>query len=210
MRLTVPRYVSQTINMSILSHCYFKVAPRKTDLCTVLAFPAHWAHLPSCTWLMSFILVIRKLLLSDSSATSHSTTLVPSKLFCSCSQSWVKGPAKYCSLDFFLDNRSSLRQFHYSVFLLLVSLPLCPFCLSPPGPRQKEGPGGDQGLHHPVSGQRRLPDQRLSQQCAAAARHPGIATATHGVFHQPHLPGTVHTSATGDRWPPKCHQFFIS
>lgn len=78
--------------------------------------------------------------------------------------------------------------------LLVSSFPL----LFLPGSRQEEGPGGDQGLHHPVPGQRGLPDQRLSEQCAAAAGHPGLATATHGVLHQPHLPGQVHIIARED------------
>lgn len=61
------------------------------------------------------------------------------------------------------------------------------------GPGQKESSGGDQSLHHPVPGQRGLPDQCLSQQCTAAAGHPGLAAAAHGVLHQPHLPGQKYT-----------------
>ena len=62
--------------------------------------------------------------------------------------------------------------------------------------RQAACPGGDQELHHPVSGQRGLPDQHSSQQCAADAGHPGLAAATHGVLHQPHLTGRSTASNT--------------
>lgn len=57
------------------------------------------------------------------------------------------------------------------------------------GPGQEESSGGDQSLHHSVPGQRSLPDQCLSQQCTAAAGHPGITAAAHGVLHQPHFSG---------------------
>lgn len=53
------------------------------------------------------------------------------------------------------------QPFHPPI-LPLISLPLCPSVLSLLGSRQEEGPGGDQGLHHPVSGQCGLPDQCLS------------------------------------------------
>lgn len=59
--------------------------------------------------------------------------------------------------------------------------------------RQAEGAGGDQELHHPVSGQRSLPDQHAGQQCPADARHPGLAAPPHGVLHQPHLTGRQQT-----------------
>lgn len=55
--------------------------------------------------------------------------------------------------------------------------------------RQAEGAGGDQELHHSVSGQRRLPDQHARQQRAADAGHPGVAAPPHGVVHQSHLTG---------------------
>lgn len=59
--------------------------------------------------------------------------------------------------------------------------PVC-LCLSP-GTGQEESAGGDQSLHHAVPGQRGVPDQCLSQQCAATTGHPGLATASHGVFY---------------------------
>lgn len=80
----------------------------------------------------------------------------------------------------------------YLFYISFFSSPLCnPFLY--PGPGQKESSGGDQSLHHPVPGQRGLPDQCLSQQCTAAAGHPGLAAAAHGVLHQPHLPGRKYT-----------------
>lgn len=85
---------------------------------------------------------------------------------------------------------SSSMFFFFSPWLLIFP---SPFPL--PGSRQKESPGGDQGLHHPVPGQRGLPNQRLSQQRATAAGHSGLTTATYGVVHQSHLPGTTTTTA---------------
>ena len=78
-----------------------------------------------------------------------------------------------------------------------------------PGPGQEEGPGGDQGVHHPVPGQRGLPDQRPGQQRAAAPGHPGLAAPTHGVLHQPHLPGQDTRSHTHVRthWHTRVHTF---
>lgn len=82
---------------------------------------------------------------------------------------------------------STHTHFHWLVFYISLF-----FSLSLPGSRQEEGPGGDQSLHHSVSGQRGLPDQCLSKQCAAAAGYSSLATTTHGIVHQPHLPGTHH------------------
>lgn len=55
--------------------------------------------------------------------------------------------------------------------------------------RQATSAGGDQELHHPVSGQRRLPHQHTGQQRAADARHPGLTTPPHGELCQPHFTG---------------------
>lgn len=69
------------------------------------------------------------------------------------------------------------------------------------GPGQEESTGGDQSLHHSVPGQRGLPDQCLSQQCAAAAWHSSLAAAAHGVLHQPHLSGQKYTQMHAYRRP---------
>lgn len=76
-------------------------------------------------------------------------------------------------------------MFFYLMWHFSFLTPLCPSVS-----RQAEGAGGDQELHHPVSGQRRLLDQHVGQQCATDAGHPGVAAPPHGVLHQPHLAGT--------------------
>lgn len=66
--------------------------------------------------------------------------------------------------------------------------------------RQGASPGGDEELHHPVSGQRGVPHQHAGQQCAADAGHPGLAAPPHGKLRQPHFTGLL--GAQEDPGPP--------